>query len=150
MEFAFTSEILEEIAQLFEVKPKILGNNIRFEVNHHSPANKLTVEIYSNIPIGNRNGHLVSIFTVNSHLQLHFCTGVVVSEMLGEVTFVAESGKKVSGLIVEKQGGCSLFCNVDREILSGDFSQMGPEVMMSGIALSLTEHILTDPSDKDE
>jgi hypothetical protein len=31
---------------------------------------------------------------------------------------------------------------VDRAILSGDFTQLAPEVMMSGVALSLTEPVL--------
>jgi hypothetical protein len=62
--------------------------------------------------------------------------------MLGEITFVGESDGKLSGLTIEREGGCSLYANVDREILSGDFTKLGPEVMLSGIALSLTESIL--------
>jgi hypothetical protein len=45
-------------------------------------------------------------------------------------------------LIVERTAGCTLFANVDRAILSGDFTQLAPEVMMSGVALSLTEPVL--------
>ncbi|MEK7669729.1 MAG: hypothetical protein AAB330_00670, partial [Bacteroidota bacterium] len=41
----------------------------------------------------------------------------------------------------------SLYANVDREILSGDFTKLGPEVMLSGIALSLTESVLPERSD---
>lgn len=150
MSFKFTKENLSEISLVLGVEPKILGNNIRFEVNHHDSSRKLTLEIYSEIPIGTNLGTLVTVYTANSHLQLHFVTGFVVSEMCEEVTFVAESNRKVSGLIIEKLGGCSLFCNVDREVLSGDFSQMAPEVMLSSIALSLTEHILQSPSEQKE
>jgi hypothetical protein len=64
--------------------------------------------------------------------------------MLKEVTFVGEHEGKLSGLIVEKEGGCSLYANVDREILSGDFTRLGPEVVLSGIALSLTETLLPE------
>jgi hypothetical protein len=71
--------------------------------------------------------------------------------MLREVTFVAESNGKLSGLTVEREGGCSLYAHVDREILSGDFTALGPEVMLSGIALSLTESILPSlPAPKKE
>lgn len=150
MSFTFTKENLAEISLVLGVEPKLLGNNIRFEVNHHDSTRKLTLEIYSEIPIGSKSGTLVTVYTANSHLQLHFVTGFVVSEMCEEVTFVAETNRKVSGLIIEKLGGCSLFCNVDREVLSGDFSQMAPEVMLSSIALSLTEHILQSPTDQKE
>jgi hypothetical protein len=88
---------------------------------------------------------LISVYTPNTHLQLHFCSGYVVSEYLGEVTFVAEHDGKLAGLIVEKEGGCQLFANVDRTLLSGDFTQLGPEVMLSGVALSLTDSILERP-----
>jgi hypothetical protein len=86
------------------------------------------------------------VYTPTAHLQLHFCTGYVVSKLLGEITFVAESDGKLSGLTVEREGGCSLYANVDRGILSGDFTTLGPEVMLSGIALSLTENILPQSS----
>ena len=33
----------------------------------------------------------MSVYTPNAHLQLHFCSGFVVSEMLNEVTFVGEA-----------------------------------------------------------
>ncbi|NUQ80601.1 MAG: hypothetical protein HUU10_03230 [Bacteroidetes bacterium] len=145
--FTFSSEDLKQITAVLGVEPVVMGDNVRFEVNHADPTRKLTVEVYSGIPIGSETGTLVSVYTINSHLQLHFCTGFVVSEMCEEVTFVAEDGQKVSGLIIEKQGGCSLFCNVNRDVLSGDFTQMAPEVMMSSIALSLTEHILQNPPD---
>jgi hypothetical protein len=64
--------------------------------------------------------------------------------MLGEVTFIGEYDGKLSGLIVEKEGGCSLYANVDRKLLSGDFTKLGPEVMLSGIALSLSDSILPE------
>ena len=35
-----------------------------------------------------------------------------------------------------------MYANVDRTLVSGDFTQLGPEVMLSGIALSLTDTIL--------
>jgi hypothetical protein len=117
----------------------------RFEIGGKDGQYKLALELYPNIRIGSRRGNLISIYTESAHLQLHFCSGYVVSEMLGEVTFIGEQEGRLSGLIVEKQGGCSLYANVDRSLLSGDFTQLGPEVMLSGIALSLTDSILDDP-----
>jgi hypothetical protein len=142
MNFVFTQKDFQKLAQVLEVKPKRIDQNMRFEIENKKQQRKLAVEIYSNIEIGNRKGNLVSVYTSTAHLQLHFCTGYVVSKMLGEITFVGESDGKLSGLTIEREGGCSLYANVDREILSGDFTKLGPEVMLSGIALSLTESIL--------
>jgi hypothetical protein len=77
-------------------------------------------------------------------LKLHFCTGFVVSKKLGEVTFIAEHRGKISGLIVEKETGCSLFANVASQVLSGDFTSLSPELMSAGIALSLAETLLPE------
>ncbi|MBI3586319.1 MAG: hypothetical protein HY088_04225 [Ignavibacteriales bacterium] len=142
MSFEFKETDIQKLSQVLGVPPKHRGNNYRFEIEQKSLNRKLALEIYPNIHIGKRKGNLISIYTSTAHLQLHFCTGYVVSKLLGEITFVAESNGKLSGLTVEREGGCSLYANVDREILSGDFTTLGPEVMLSGIALSLTENIL--------
>lgn len=141
-EFQFKASDIRKIARALNVPAKHRGNNYRFEIQNTTDQRKLALEIYPSIPIGHRTGNLVSVYTPTAHLQLHFCTGYVVSKLLGEITFVAESNGKLSGLTVEREGGCSLYAHVDREILSGDFTTLGPEVMMSGIALSLTETIL--------
>lgn len=146
--FVFKASDFAKLGKALGVEGKARGNNVRFEVENSSTKRKLAVEVYSNIPIGKQRGNLVTVYTHNAHLQLHFCSGYVVSEMLGEVTFIGEHNGKVSGLIIEKEGGCSLYANVDRALLSGDFTQLGPEVMLSGIALSLTESVLPEPGKK--
>jgi hypothetical protein len=146
--FVFTASDFTKLGKALGVEGKARGNNVRFEVENSSTKRKLAVEVYSNIPIGKQRGNLVTVYTHNAHLQLHFCSGYIVSEMLGEVTFIGENDGKVSGLIIEKEGGCSLYANVDRALLSGDFTQLGPEVMLSGIALSLTESVLPEPARK--
>jgi hypothetical protein len=140
--FTFKESDLKEIEA-------VLGGRFRSEDRCHrmvlentEEKRKLSLEIYSDIPIGRKTGNLISVYTASSHLQLHFCSGYVTSGMLGEVTFVAQCGEALSGLIIEKGAGCSLFANVNTEILSGDFTRLGPEVMLSGIALSLTENLL--------
>ena len=146
MNVRFTDGDFEKIGTVLGVSPKKTGRNVRYEVENTEQGRKLALEIYADIPIGKKRGALVSVYTPTAHLQLHFCTGYVVSDILGELTFVGEAGGKLCGLTVEREGGCSLYANVDRDILSGDFTQLGPEVMMSGIALSLTEGILPDPA----
>src|SRR5450759_2246481 len=146
--FVFTASDFTKLGKALGVEGKARGNNVRFEVENSSTNRKLAVEVYSNISIGKQRGNLVTVYTHNAHLQLHFCSGYIVSEILGEVTFIGEHDGKVSGLIIEKEGGCSLYANVDRALLSGDFTQLGPEVMLSGIALSLTESVLPEPARK--
>ena len=142
MDFEITEKDIRKLEGVLGVSSKHRGNNYRFELVNKSAQRRLALEIYPNIIIGKRRGILISVYTPTAHLQLHFCTGYVVSKLLGEITFVGESEGKLSGLTIEREGGCSLYANVDRAILSGDFTTLGPEVMLSGIALSLTESIL--------
>ncbi len=142
MTFKFTNKDFKKIAGILGCLPNCIEKNVRFEIENKQNKRKLALEIYSDIDIGNRKGNLISVYTPTAHLQLHFCTGYVTSKMLGEITFIGESDGKLSGLTIEREGGCSLYANVDRNILSGDFTKLGPEVMLSGIALSLTESIL--------
>lgn len=139
----FTAESVAQISRLLGTEAKYTGNNFRLVLCSEETGRKLILEIYPNIPIGKKNGNLISVFTENSHLQLHFCSGFVMSDYLGEVTFIAEHQGQLSGLIIEKEAGCSLYANVDASLLSGDFTQLGPEVMLSGIALSLAEDLLS-------
>jgi hypothetical protein len=140
--YSFDKSGLTKLSKVLKSKLKKSGKSYRLEIETKLEHRKLALEIYPNIYIGSKLGNLVSIYTSNTHLQLHFCTGFVVSEMLNEVTFFSEKEESICGLIVEREGGCSLYANVDKKILSGDFTKLGPEVMLSGIALSLTENIL--------
>jgi hypothetical protein len=146
MSAVFAASDIKNLERLFGVSARLNGNVYRFEIAPADEIRKLALEIYPDIRIGTRRGSLLDVYTPAVHLQLHFCSGYVVSEELGEVTFVGEHRGKLSGLIVERGGGCSLFANLDRSIVSGDFTRLGPEVMLSGVALSLTDTILSPAS----
>lgn len=146
MSVVFAKKDIEKITKVLQVSPKWIGNKYRYLLHNPETKQHLSLEIYPEIRIGDRKGNLISIYTANSHLQLHFCTGYVVSEMLGEVTFIAESGDAIAGMIVERGAGCSFYANVPSKLLSGDFTKLGPEVMMSGIALSVAEEVLAAKS----
>ncbi len=139
MSFEFKPKDIESIGSVLQTKPVKQGNFYRFDLFDVKSKRKLAIEIYPSLKIGKRKGNLISVYTINSHLQLHQCTGYLASDLLGEVTFYSEADGKLSGLIVEREAGCSLYANVDKSVLSGDFTRLGPEVMLSSIALSLAE-----------
>ena len=147
MSFELTEEHIDRISAILGVEARHYGNHYRFEITGKDAERRVALEVYQRIAIGDQDGVLISVFTPNANLQLQHCTGMVASEMMGEITFFAEAAGKLSGLIIEKEGGCSMYSNVDRSLLSGDFTRLGPEVMLSGIALSLTEIMLSEPED---
>ncbi|MEJ2634264.1 MAG: hypothetical protein P8184_03100 [Calditrichia bacterium] len=141
-EFVFTQEEIKNISKVLGVEPVQRVDHYRFVLENTKDKRRLSLEIYPDVPIGDKKGNLISIYTHNTHVQLHFCTGYVPSESLGEVIFISEYKGRISGIIVEKEAGCSVYSNVEADILSGDFTQLAPEIMMSGIALSVAEHLL--------
>jgi hypothetical protein len=140
-----TKRDIDKIARALEaVEVRKEKDHYWLRLKNPEEQRALILEIYPRIPLGVEKGTLISVYTNTSHLQLHSCSGYVISDDLGEVTFVGEFGGKISGLVIEKGAACSLYANVKRELLSGDFTKLGVEVMLSSIALSLTEGILEE------
>ena len=139
MKSIFAKAYIKKIGKILGVEAKLRGNNFRFEMANKKENRQLALEIYPNISIGKKKGNLVSAYTHNTHFQLQFCSGYVVSHDVGEVTFIGETKDKVSAIIIEKEGGCTFYANVDRSILSGDYRMLSIDVMLAGIALSLTQ-----------
>lgn len=141
----FTKENIDQIANVLGTSPKPLGNDVfRFEVKNEEDPRKLALEVHLGLQVDGEPMNMVSVYAYNTFLQLHNCTAFVASDMLQQVTFFGRSGDKTSGLIVEKTAGCSLYANVDQSILNGDFTQLPEDLMMCGIALSLTESMDDD------
>ena len=142
----FSKIDIEKIAScLGDPEISDLKDHFRLKIARPEEKRHLSLEIYPEVALAQEaRGALVVVYTHNCHLQLHNCTGYVLSADLGEVTFIAESGERISGLVVEREAACSLYTNVNRGLISDDFTQFGVEVMLSGVALSLAEDVLKD------
>jgi len=140
---SISKEDVDKIARLLGAeKTTYEKDHYRIKVTNQEERRILVLEIYSEIDLGKVRGTLIVVYTGNSHLQLHNCTGYVLSEELGEITFVADTEERLSGLVVEKGASCSLYAAINRDLISSDFTALGVEVMLSGVAMSLTEDIL--------
>lgn len=139
MKSLFTKSDIVTIGKVLGVQGTPKGNNFRFELSNPIEHRQLALEIYPNISIGSKKGNLISAYTQNTHFQLQFCNKYVVSKDVGEVTFIGEAKDKISAIVIEKEGGCTFYANVDKKILSGDYRMLSIDVMLAGIALSLTD-----------
>jgi hypothetical protein len=125
-------------------------DHYRIKVSNQEEKRVLSLEIYPETELGAARGMLVVVYTGTSHLQLHNCTGYVVSEELGEVTFVMETPRQLSGLVIERGASCSLYAGLSRSLISTDFTKLGVEVMLSGVALSLAEDLFEAGGEEEE
>ncbi|MEQ9265299.1 MAG: hypothetical protein RLN81_08770 [Balneolaceae bacterium] len=141
----FTKENIETIGKVLGATPKPIGDDVfRIEVKNDEENRRLALEIHLGLDVNGEEMNMVSVYSYNTFLQLHNCTAFVASDILHQVTFFGKSGTKTSGLIVEKEAGCSLYANVDEVLTSGDFTSLPEDLMMCGIALSLTESMDDD------
>ncbi|MEL6443369.1 MAG: hypothetical protein AAF089_08135 [Bacteroidota bacterium] len=155
MAFAFSATDFDRIAEALGVPVQRDGSLVRYELTHAASGRTLALEITPEVAVPDgHNGRmttmaLVSVYATNSFLQLQDCTGFVASEELGEVIFFSKMGAPngaTSGLVVEREAGSSLYANVADRLLLADFTQLPPEVMMSAVALSLSETLFDEES----
>jgi len=148
----FKKSDIDRIASCLKVEEiSDLKDHFRLKLVNKPEKRQLSLEIYPEVVLGEKaKGAMIVVYTHNCHLQLHDCSGYVLSDDLGEVTFLSQSESKVSGLVVEREAACSLYSNADKSLISDDFTKFGVEVMLSGVALSLGEEILSQKIQPDK
>lgn len=148
MSFQFSDKDFDRISSVLGVKTERDGNVIRYRLTDEATGRKIALEIVVGVilpeDIADEPTTLISAYAANSFLQLHGCTGFIASEELGEVIFFARQRGSTNGLVIEREAGCSLYASVDDRLLSADFTRLPPEVMMSSVALSMTETLFND------
>lgn len=148
MAFSFSDDDIERISSVLGATPKRDGSLYRFELEHPESGRHIALEIQAHVKLpagsGQEATNLVSVYSMASFLQLQNCTGYIASQELGEVIFFAKQGGITNGLVVEREAGSSLYANVSDGLLSADFTQLPPELIMSSVALSMTESIFND------
>lgn len=128
-------ESTKKIETLFDKAFQDQGECYSLKIKNSKSRNFISLDIF--FEEGNKG--LVSVYTDNAHLQLQSCGGFILSNMLEEVIFISDSGNLISGLIISKQGDCSLYSNVKKDLLSGDFMELSSEKLLAAVALSVVE-----------
>jgi hypothetical protein len=144
MSFEFTLDHAVEIATVLDTTFKQTAQVFRYELHDVASGRKLALEIHPGLVINGKKTNLVSVYSAQTFLQLHNCTGFIASELLEQVTFFGKTGDLTTGLIVERSAGTSIYANVNEELLRGDFTRLPTELMMCSVALSLSDSIDED------
>ncbi len=130
-------ELLKQVENLFEMEFAVEGASHSLQLRNQKDGSKIHIDIIPDSP--EEDLLLISVYTNNCHLQLQACSRIIISKMLEEVIFISEAGDKISGLIISRQGDCSLYSNVNKKVLNSDFAELNSEKLLSAVALSVTE-----------
>ena len=131
-QFTQSIKLIEELLGVeFSNSEKLYSINLKNSKTH--------TDIHIEVQFEADDKFLVSVYTNNCHLQLQNCGNIIVSNMLEEFIFTSETDELISGMIISKQGDCSLYSNVKKSVLNSDFSELNSEKLLSAVALSITE-----------
>lgn len=149
MAFSFSDADIGRLASVLDASPKRDDALVRFELHDPESGRRISLEVQCALRLPERISerqppNLVSVYAPSCFLQLQGCTGYIASQELGEVIFFGRRGGVTNGLVVEREAGCSLYANVDEALLSSDFTKLPPEMVMSSVALSMTETLFDD------
>jgi len=142
MHYTFTNDDIEKISEILQTKAQNNNNNWTWRVNNPENKQSFVISIYNNVSLSeNEEISVISIQTKQGYYELHDCVAYLVFES-DEIIFVQASDKYVSCLVISKQGTCSMYSNISRDILKADFNKLDPAILMSAMQLSLTESVL--------
>lgn len=142
MPYTFTNDDIEKIDEILNTKAQNNGNNWTWRVSNSETNQSFVISIYNNVSLHNNDDiSIISIQTKQGYYELHDCFAYLVFEE-DEIIFIQASEKYVSCLVISKQGTCSMYSNINRDILNADFSKLDPAILMSAMQLSLTENLL--------
>lgn len=131
-----TQDTVDNIAQILGARRENVGSEILLYVG----AGDVTPAIVLTLSMLESGSVVLSAQTVHGYFELHDVQRFVPVEP-GEIIFVAEEGNRVSGLVVGREGTCSLFANVHRAIISADLTALEPSLILAAMQLGLTEHV---------
>ena len=144
MAFTFTGADIEHLSKILGGVAQEQEGILFWQLSNKQNGQALVLTIYNNVRLGREaEGALISVQTHQGYYELHSCTGFFIVEP-DEVIFVSASEHFLSSLVVGSRCTVSSFANIRREILSADFSELDPAVLMSAMQLSLAESILTE------
>ena len=142
MAFSFTDEDIEKIGNTLGLKPQTTDDSWTWQVKNKDNVMSLVFTVYNNVSSGNAEKcSMVSAQTQHGFFELHRCTGFIVFDP-GELIFIQTEEKTVTSLIIGQEATCSMYANIDRKILSADFTNLNPALLPSAMQLSLIEEII--------
>jgi hypothetical protein len=142
MAFSFTQTDIDSISKILGVEAVDYQGAWSWNLNDAITQQKLAFTIHNNVHLGKEKlGSLISVQTLHGYFEIHDCCNYLIFEP-DEVIFVQANKESVSCMIVGKGCTCSMYSNIDRNILHSDFSDLDAPVLLSAMQLSLTEAVL--------
>jgi len=144
MDFTFTQSDIDSISGILNSAPQPMENSWSWRMHNQQTGQSLVLVVYNAIKLGkDQTGSLISIQTKHGYFELHNCAGYLLFEP-DEVIFVEVKKETASCLTIGRECTCSMYANINRQLLSQDITSLDAPAIMAAMQLSLTEGLMTD------
>lgn len=131
----------EEITKFLEINPEVSENSLTWKLYDSETRNFLFLSVYSNLKFKGSENNLVSVQTNFGYFELHNFNLLFFLEP-NEIVFVHHDSEKINCMIVGKNCTCSLYSNIDRNLVRSNIAELEPAFLLSALQLALLEDIL--------
>jgi hypothetical protein len=140
MSFTFDKETIDKISSVLGTDPESSGDGWSWTLTDPHNPKPLVCSLYNQVKSGKSSMTMLSVQTRHGYYEIHNITNYLVFEP-DEVFFISSENEKISCLILGKEGSCSLYSNIDKNIINADFEDLDPALLLSAMQLSITENI---------
>lgn len=142
MGFILKDEDLKKIDTTLNATHKAFEGSYSWSLKSADNAKPMLFTIYDQVDIGGDSvGSLVSVQTKHGYYELHDINKLMFFEP-DEIILISSTPENLSCLIIGSESTCSLYSNIKRSLLSRDFSDLHPAVLLSAMQLSITESLV--------
>lgn len=142
MPFRFNNIETELISKILRQKPVEIDNSYTWNIIDPDNLKPLILTIHNDVNIGNNQlGSMVSVQSRHGYYELHNIKHIMAFEP-DEVIFLTEENNTLSCLIIGIRSTCSLYSNINKQLLSSDLSELHPANILSIMQLLITEPLI--------
>jgi hypothetical protein len=143
MSITFTDKDIIIISRILETEVQKFNNFWSWSIINSLNQQSIILTIYNHVDFNKGNfGSLISVQSQHGYFELHHPSIYMIFEP-DEVIFIQYNNENLSSLIVGRQCTCSMYSNIDRNLLNADFKELSQEVLLSAMQLSIAESAIS-------
>jgi len=135
-----TEQDIEKINLIINSHPTEFENGWSWTVRSSDKSKPMVINLYQKIE-NLKTGIMVSVQTRHGFYELHDINNILYFEP-DEVLFLKSDESTMSCLIIGSENTCSLYSNININLIKSDFSQLHPAILLSAMQLSIAESLL--------
>lgn len=143
MNYKFKNDDIEKISEILGNKPQEYDSSWMWNISDPDGNKPLIISIYNDIDYIDNNISLISVQSRYGYYELHTLTNIMYIEP-DEIIFISQYNDNLSCMVIGRNFTCSLFSNINKNLLQKDITTLPPAILMSVMQLSITEGIITE------